>query len=531
MSAELPAVPNLEQLRKQAKDLLTALERSDSAALSLLGQHHPAAKSGRLDRAPRLADAQVVVARRYGLASWPKLREEVALRLLSFEARANRFVRMAANPAPGALNECWRIANLLLDREPAIATTSVYSALVLGNVEAVQRQLAADPTWATATSGPGMGRPPLLWATFSRLHRRDQTISAGLLRCARLLLDAGADVNAVCPLDDPGNTAVLRPLYGACGVADFPEMAELLIARGALLEDGESLYHSNEARDTRCLELLLRHGANPSGANVLAHALDRDGTRRIELLLDAGADPNATLDGHPLLQRAISIGRGVEVVELLLRHGADPRARGPDGATAAAVALRHGATAIADRLAAAGADRPVGPFERFVERCAAGEVTSAKELAESSTLYLTMGRGEIEAFLQLAGRRDTGIAEAMVQAGFPVSVTNHQGQTALHWAAWNGRAAMVRTLLANGAEVEAREREFGGTPLGWAAHGASNAATDEGCDHLEVVRLLLEAGADPNTKNAWGEAMIGELDDSAVADLLRAAGCVEDQAG
>ena len=69
MSRNLPPQPNLEHLKKQAKDLLHDLQ-----------QQNPSLK---------LADAQHALARDYGFSSWPKLKsyvESVSNRLASAEA-------------------------------------------------------------------------------------------------------------------------------------------------------------------------------------------------------------------------------------------------------------------------------------------------------------------------------------------------------------------------------------------------------------------------------------------------------------
>lgn len=64
----LPARPDLEQYRRQAKSLRKALAAADPAALERLGQFHPRAGQAGVTR---LADAQLVVAREHGFASWP----------------------------------------------------------------------------------------------------------------------------------------------------------------------------------------------------------------------------------------------------------------------------------------------------------------------------------------------------------------------------------------------------------------------------------------------------------------------------
>lgn len=65
-----PVRPNLDQLRNQAKDLLRAIRCGDAGAIAELQKHHPKYMNG---RAPKLADAQLALARSYGLPSWPRL--------------------------------------------------------------------------------------------------------------------------------------------------------------------------------------------------------------------------------------------------------------------------------------------------------------------------------------------------------------------------------------------------------------------------------------------------------------------------
>jgi hypothetical protein len=66
----VPVRPNLEQLRHQAKDLLKAIRRGDASATAELAKHHPAQVA---PAAAKLADAQLALARSYGVASWPRL--------------------------------------------------------------------------------------------------------------------------------------------------------------------------------------------------------------------------------------------------------------------------------------------------------------------------------------------------------------------------------------------------------------------------------------------------------------------------
>jgi len=66
----LPVRPDLEQLRHQAKDLVRALRRGDPEARADLERFH--AKPPEPSSA-KLADAQLVLARSYGVPSWPRL--------------------------------------------------------------------------------------------------------------------------------------------------------------------------------------------------------------------------------------------------------------------------------------------------------------------------------------------------------------------------------------------------------------------------------------------------------------------------
>src|SRR2546426_12668340 len=86
MSKSLPARPDLDQLRTQAKELLKSHKSSDPEAVKRIRESHPrfAGASEAEMRAAKfsLSDAQLVVAREYGFASWPKLKQHVESILL-----------------------------------------------------------------------------------------------------------------------------------------------------------------------------------------------------------------------------------------------------------------------------------------------------------------------------------------------------------------------------------------------------------------------------------------------------------------
>jgi predicted enzyme related to lactoylglutathione lyase len=68
----------LEQLKKQARKLLTSFLADQPAAVALFQKHlSVSTKAGSPTTAPQLSDAQLVLARYYGFSSWPKLKSHV----------------------------------------------------------------------------------------------------------------------------------------------------------------------------------------------------------------------------------------------------------------------------------------------------------------------------------------------------------------------------------------------------------------------------------------------------------------------
>lgn len=96
------------------------------------------------------------------------------------------------------------------------------------------------------------------------------------------------------------------------------------------------------------------------------------------------------------------------------------------------------------------------------------------------------------------------------------------GGMALHVACFHGEIELVQGLLAAGAEVEARERDFGATPLIHAVVGAGPWGPQFKTEQVAVIRSLLAAGADRLAVNAWGEAAAQLAPSSLPADVRAA---------
>jgi hypothetical protein len=65
--------PNLHDIKKEARNLLHALQRGDAAAVS---RYHSIDSFASLSQ-PRLDEAQYIVAREHGYSSWQKLNEHL----------------------------------------------------------------------------------------------------------------------------------------------------------------------------------------------------------------------------------------------------------------------------------------------------------------------------------------------------------------------------------------------------------------------------------------------------------------------
>jgi ankyrin repeat protein len=116
------------------------------------------------------------------------------------------------------------------------------------------------------------------------------------------------------------------------------------------------------------------------------------------------------------------------------------------------------------------------------------------------------------------------VARVLVEAGADLEATSIFGARALHWAAWTGASTVVELLVAHGATLEAKDSEFGATPLFWAVHGDGPNGPPEKRDQVGAARLLIASGATVNPSNQDGLSAV-ELAETAesgrMLELLR----------
>src|SRR6185312_3238525 len=181
-SRDLPARPNLEQLKKQAKSLLDASKSNDRDALQRFALL-PSLSGKSVDEIAAadvaLHDAQSVIAREHGFPSWNALHEEVEARTMSFDAAVDEFIRCATGGATGR-------AERLLALHPRIASATLHTALVVGDAVAVENRLRDHPELVDRPAGP-QNWEPLLYVCHNSLHKSVPARLDGLVAIARRL--------------------------------------------------------------------------------------------------------------------------------------------------------------------------------------------------------------------------------------------------------------------------------------------------------------------------------------------------------
>ena len=496
MSESLPERPDLDQLRRRAKELRDAARSGDPAALQRLSRHLAAAPDN-----VTLALSQLVVARELGFTSWPRLKAGV-------EARTSDDQPVAAFLA-ACLGGRRRHAADVINGDPHVASRDLRAAAVLGEAELVRRALTADPSVALVIDEE-RGWPPLLYACYSRWHDVDPERASGLAAVVGLLLDAGASPDT----NDGGRLRYRSALRGSVEVNN-PDVTRVLLERGAHPDPGEPVAEAAAHRDHRCLRLLIAHGARVERTWALGAAVFHDDAEAVSLLLDAlegagAAVPDIATETLPEAAGTSS----PSVVAALLEAGADPTTADGDNVSAFRLAVRAGKSDTAKLLQDRGAPDDATDVDRLLDACINADRQRADGLlADHPDLRGRMDDQDEAVIVACAPRGPAASVRLMLDLGFSPD-TRRFGEVALHGAAYWGNAAVVRVLLDAGADIEARDDRFGGTPLGFATVG-SGEQSDQPGDWVETVTMLIEAGA--SIDGVW---VSGKPPSDEVADLL-----------
>ncbi|MEM6481435.1 MAG: ankyrin repeat domain-containing protein [Pseudomonadota bacterium] len=501
----LPNQPDIDQLKRQAKELLAALRQGAPEAITRFQTSLPAAAGQNTEWLAqlRLNDAQSCLAREYGFASWAALSDFVDM------ARARRadpaeltadFARFAyAGDLAGDMNRsrperAARYLSLLAEHGPLDPWIGCAS----GDVSIVRQQLELDPGWAEKKGGP-LRMPPLVAATHSGLIRLPEYRDA-IHEVVSLLLQAGADPNQSvgsrwppASLEQPSQEHLVSALYGAAGVNHDTRLTRLLLDAGADPNDGEALYHALEHDDPDLVDLLLQAGATISGTNALYRALDYDHLKIFELLLSRTESIDEP-DMGPLLIWAIRRRRSLAHIEAILKAGGDPRAKSKDGVDAFTLALRYGLPDVARLLQqASAAGKPRDP-ELFLAACARGDSDEARRLKSlHPDLPAALDEAQLRMFPELAAAGCTEAVRLMAELGWPLDIRGGDWHaTVLNHAVFRGDAALVETLLTCGAEWT-EEHGFGDNACGTLSWASLNQPVPDG-DWAGCAKALLRHG-------------------------------------
>ena len=107
-----------------------------------------------------------------------------------------------------------------------------------------------------------------------------------------------------------------------------------------------------------------------------------------------------------------------------------------------------------------------------------------------------------EEFFAAARKGDAAAVKAFLDKGVDVNSKTRYGATALSYACDKGHVEVVRLLIERGADVNVKDTFYGEVPLGWAlSHG-----------HVEVVKLLLDKGADGIERALMSGVQTGKVD-------------------
>jgi ankyrin repeat protein len=471
---QLPTRPNIDHLRKQAKDLLALYRAHDPNALNRIRNALPSA-TGRDDKAIaelrlRLHDAQSCIARGYGFSSWADLKGFVEARAATSDDRDQAVLSWLglAYPADiaGGNNQArpTAAARILAD-SPALTADDPHLACAIGHVARLRQAAIDDPGWINRPGG-ALNLPPLVAVTHSSLVRLP-AFRDGLLASARVLLELGADPNQSvgcrsfpASLSQPSEVYRLSALYGAAGQNRDPEMTRLLLDAGADPNDGESLYHGLENLD--CTRLLLAAGSRIAGSNALYRVLDLDNIEALRLLLSYGANPNEPASGKPTsdwgspLLWAIRRRRSLAHITALLEAGASPSARTPDRTRAYTWARRFGLADVAELLSQFDVDRYEPEEEQFIAACAAADEINARRLqSRRPDLPGSLSDLQLKLLPELAAQGCSEAVKLMVELGWPIATTGGDwSASSLNHAVFRGEAELAGYLLEHGASWE-----------------------------------------------------------------------------
>lgn len=500
----LPDYPDIEQQKKQAKELLQSFRAGDPDALARVRATLPDKQT------ITLADAQFVLAREYGFRSWNALREHIDERrdkqrspqeqihhaFMRGDAGAVRRILLQHPALRALINE-----PLFPFNAPAIVCYANNAAMV-----EVLLEFGADPN-----------RRSDWWAGgFHALH--SATGSA-----AERLIAAGAEIDACAAahLDRPD---ILRRL--------IDEDPSRVHERGG---DGQTPLHFATSRAV--VDLLLDAGAEIDARDIDHRSTPAEwmlhqtrGAGRYDLaryLVERGAAVDlflaAALGLNDRVRTMLQASPGL----LELRTGQGDYGEKPPsshhiyfwtiGANLSPldVAVRFEQTDTLELMLGF-----ASPLQQLIAFALAGDEVRARALVrEHPALLHALPPDAHRAISNAAWNGSARVVALMLELGFDPATPGHDSGTALHCAAWQGSSETVAVLLGDPrgrALVSARDAHYNATPLGWCCHGSLHGNRSH--DHAGVAQLLLDAGAQQGSDTNDASPAVRAILDRAARD-------------
>lgn len=507
MSRDLPAKPNLEYLKKQAKNLLHDFQQKSPAAVERFrALNSPASIS------PRLSDAQHLVAREYGFLNWMALKEHVdsLVRILKPREQLSAAVRAS---------DAGRVARVLQEH-PELRSDLNEPMADYGGMQpmlaAVQRsdrntidvllRAGADinvrrRSWAGGLSVLDECAPDLAPFLIERGAVVDAHSAARLGMFEKLAELVSADPGVVHARGADGQT----PLHFASTV----EIARYLLDHEAEI-DARDLQHESTPAQHMLRVTQARH--YPHDRQEIARYLVAQGCRTDILMA-------AALGDLELVRRHLEADPGclrTQVSEAYFPKQ-DPRSGGTiytylfgRNKTPHQVAHDFGHEEVFHFLM-----QHSPPEVKLAQACELGdEETFRRLLAARPNLVETLSDEERRSLPDAAQSNNLDAVRLMLAAGWPVDARGEYEMTSLQWAAWHGNVEMVGEILKYGPQLEL-DCQHGITALGSALHGSANGWHRDTGDYVATVEELLRAGAKAPTFSEDLEAS------DPVRDLLR----------
>jgi ankyrin repeat protein len=367
---------------------------------------------------------------------------------------------------------------------------------------------------SASPAGPGEA-PPGDPGTLLDSQRFRQAVEQGDLSRVQSYLER--DPALASSRDEKG-----RSVFVLASLAGHAEVAEALRARLSSLDLVEAVLAGDAKRVAEIVGELPRlvNEIHPSGGSAVHMAVRRGRTDLVFAMLRPGPDfnlPSAAPEALTPLRLAVDHPDPVlaeELVDAMAGNGANPNAPQGDGVSPLQAALKAGRTEIVRMLAfngAEGAD-PRLPRKHRTSRFSYTADGSRFEQPEQPAYpwpiineYVAVAHGSLARMKELLDlypkvlHANASWDELAVEAGAHVGykdcvrfMLDHGAPAALPTAAMMGMTAHVKKLL---AEDPGRIWECGAhnmPPMWFPAIGGGE------LDHLEIAKLLLDAGADPN---------------------------------